>query len=222
MSSLNLSNNNVVECDSTSLIQKAHELHKVRKVSSAASNRVLEERTPEKKIINAPISLADRAARIHNDLPEIEEMADKENDTFAQGGPLKGLNLIRNKSSKKVDQKSNERLQLHSAQSHEKYRMYRDPSDKDSVGIANLARDQLQSKNRPSLNQELKSKDVVTPGLPPSKALDLYGAGVKLPRIQSSRQSHVNSPTKFAGNKYLTSEQSRAQVAQRGPLSSQR
>lgn len=82
MSSLNLGTN-IVECESSSLIQKAHEIHKVRKVSSAASNRVLEEKTPEKKIINAPISLADRAARIHNDLPEIEEMADKENDTFA-------------------------------------------------------------------------------------------------------------------------------------------
>lgn len=84
--------------------------------------------------------------------------------------------------------------------------MYREPGDRDSMGIANLARGQLENRDRPSLNQELKNKDVVTPGLPPSKALDLYGAGIKLPRIQSSRQSQVASPTKFASNKYLSSE----------------
>lgn len=43
------------------------------------------------------ISLAERAARINNELnmelPAIEEAADKENDTFAQGGPIAALNL---------------------------------------------------------------------------------------------------------------------------------
>lgn len=41
------------------------------------------------------LSLADRAARLNqgmdHDLPAIEEAADKENDTFATGGPLQAL-----------------------------------------------------------------------------------------------------------------------------------
>lgn len=42
------------------------------------------------------LSLAERAARINNDmnndLPAIEEAFDNENDTFAQGGPIAALN----------------------------------------------------------------------------------------------------------------------------------
>ena len=52
-------------------------------------------RTPEKH--TQQLSLADRAARLNqamdNDLPAIEEAADKENDTFAVGGPIAALHL---------------------------------------------------------------------------------------------------------------------------------
>lgn len=78
MSSLNIGHN-YVEVESKSLIQKAHELYNVQL-----------QRTPEKAL-----SLAERAARINNEiaheLPAIEEAFEKENDTFAQGGPLAAL-----------------------------------------------------------------------------------------------------------------------------------
>jgi hypothetical protein len=48
-------------------------------------------KVPEKQ------SLADRAARINqelnHELPAIEEAADRENDTFATGGPIAALKL---------------------------------------------------------------------------------------------------------------------------------
>ena len=47
------------------------------------------------------MSLADRAARINQELnrelPAIEEAADKENDTFAQGGPIAALHAAVNR-----------------------------------------------------------------------------------------------------------------------------
>lgn len=96
---------------------------------SAADSRTPKQMiTPDKK--NIAISLADRAARIHNDLPEIEEMADKENDTFAQGGPLKALNKIaKNPSLKNIERKERERSHLRSAENNQKYRMYRESSE---------------------------------------------------------------------------------------------
>lgn len=86
-------------------------------------------------------------------------MADKENDTFAQGGPLKGLNLARNLSHKKLDQKEKERSQLRSAEvsSGDKYRMYREPGDRDSVGIAKLARYQIPQKSRQSEQSKFRN-----------------------------------------------------------------
>ena len=77
-SQLNVSNTSVVEVESKSLIKKASDIKtnqmSEKKIRSAASQNS----TPEKLI-----SLADRAARINYELPKIEELADKENDTFA-------------------------------------------------------------------------------------------------------------------------------------------
>jgi len=133
----------VIEVESKNLIQKAHELYNVRSSASANSGRrSIDTETPEKK--NVGLSIAERAARMHcgNDLPEIEEMADKENDTFAQGGPMKALALLRNASQKKMEQRTKERSQLRSADvsNDKKYRMYREPGDRDSEGIGKLAR----------------------------------------------------------------------------------
>ena len=65
---------------SRSLMEKAHELH----------NRAKE----NNKNKGSQLSIGNRAHRVMQndmDLPAIEEAADKENDTFAQGGPLAGL-----------------------------------------------------------------------------------------------------------------------------------
>ena len=81
LSQLNLPHKQVVDVESKSLIQKASEIrshHRSEKklpTSSAASQNS----TPDK----ISISLADRAARINYELPKIDELADKENDTFA-------------------------------------------------------------------------------------------------------------------------------------------
>jgi hypothetical protein len=92
----------VIEVESKNLIQKAHELHNVRGSAVSSGQKSLHS-TPDKPAIG--LSIAERAARMHggNDLPEIEEMADKENDTFAQGGPMKALALIRNASKKQIE-----------------------------------------------------------------------------------------------------------------------
>lgn len=37
------------------------------------------------------------------DMPAIEELADKENDTFAQGGPIEGLARVMSKEARKKD-----------------------------------------------------------------------------------------------------------------------
>ena len=61
-------------------MEKAHELH----------NRAKE----NNKNKGSQLSIGNRAHRVMQndmDLPAIEEAADKENDTFAQGGPLAGL-----------------------------------------------------------------------------------------------------------------------------------
>ena len=86
------------------------------------------------------------------DLPAIEEAADKENDTFAVGGPLAGL--ARAIGQEKRDQ-SRDRSGIRSASSGkkppigsmvpksvdvgEKYKMYREPGDNESVGVGLLA-----------------------------------------------------------------------------------
>ena len=131
-----VNSSSVVDVESKSLIKKAVEIKSKpmseKKIKSTASLNS----TPEKII-----SLADRAARINYELPKIEELADKENDTFAQGGPLQALKIARNISVKKLDQKEKERSHLRSAdvQNH-KYKMYREPGDRDSIGVGNLAR----------------------------------------------------------------------------------
>ena len=68
---------------SRSLMEKAHELHNSNRYSNS-----------EQKASAPAISIGNRAQRIiqeQMDMPAIEELADKENDTFAQGGPLAGL-----------------------------------------------------------------------------------------------------------------------------------
>ena len=93
-----VNSSSVVDVESKSLIKKAVEIKSKpmseKKIKSTASLNS----TPEKII-----SLADRAARINYELPKIEELADKENDTFAQGGPLQALKIARNISVKKLD-----------------------------------------------------------------------------------------------------------------------
>ena len=108
------------------------------------------------------MSLADRAARlaqvIGNDLPAIEEAADKENDTFAQGGPIAALKLSgeRREAARLRRERegnsqlsggraiSNDRSGLRSAEpssaKKDLYRMYREPGERNSVGIGQLAR----------------------------------------------------------------------------------
>ena len=130
-------------------------------------------------------------------MPKIDELADKENDTFAVGGPLAALKAVRNISVKRLDQKEKERSQLRSADinSNKKYKLYREPNDKDSVGIGQLARAQLPPKSR--LSHGYKNSEVHesnTPSVISGKALDLNKEGTKLPRIQSSRQSQINLP----------------------------
>ena len=121
----------------------------MRSSNSAASGRksLASNETPEKK--NVGLTIAERAARMQgsNDLAEIEEMADKENDTFAQGGPMKALALIRNASKQRIEQKQKERSHLRSAEvsQEKKYRMYREPGDRETEGIGKLARGQVVS-----------------------------------------------------------------------------
>ena len=187
-SSLNLGNKQAVDVESKSLIQKAHDLYNVRgrhqsekKLPSAQSV----DSTPEK----IQISLADRAARLNNqDLPKIDELADKENDTFAVGGPLQALKNARNISVKQLEQKNRERSQLRSAEvSKKQYKLYREPGDRDSVGVANLARAQLPPRSRLSNAKGSHIHETNTPAVISGKALDLDNNQMKLPRIQSSR-----------------------------------
>lgn len=90
--SLNLGGR-VVEVESKSLIQKAHELYNNGLGDNNRAKGIY--RTPDKP--GNQLSLADRAARLNqelnHELPAIEEAADKENDTFAQGGPIAALKL---------------------------------------------------------------------------------------------------------------------------------
>ena len=92
-----------------------------------------------------------------NDLPAIEEAADKENDTFAQGGPIAALKLsgerreaARLRRERENSQLSggraisNDRSGLRSAEpssaKKDLYRMYREPGERNSMGIGQLAR----------------------------------------------------------------------------------
>ena len=133
-----------------------------------------------------------------NDLPAIEEAADKENDTFAQGGPIAALKLSgerreaarlrrerENSSGGRVI--SNDRSGLRSAEpssaKKDLYHMYRDPNERNSIGIGQLARkDGIPSRKAPyGLKPESQ-----TPGQAPSKASDLTAHmkdKVSLPRI---------------------------------------
>lgn len=207
LSQLNLKNS-VVEVESKSLIQKAHELY--NNGHQNQKNGAGGYRTPEKP---QGLSLADRAARLQyemnsNDLPAIEEAADKENDTFAQGGPIAALKhsgerreaarLRRereNTSGGRVI--SNDRSGLRSAEpssaKKDLYRMYRDPNERNSIGIGQLARkDGIPSRKSYGLKPESQ-----TPGQAPSKASDLISNmkdKVSLPRIQSSRSNQIEQP----------------------------
>lgn len=85
----------LLEVESKNLIAKANELNKVqhRNLSANKPQRSSEQSLQQ----NISLSLADRAARLNNEfnseLPAIEEAFDKENDTFAQGGPIAALQL---------------------------------------------------------------------------------------------------------------------------------
>jgi len=104
LSSLNLSSKQVVEVESKSLIQKAHELYNVKSKVITKSEVNLKSASSQNSTPDKPMSLADRAARMGNELPQIEELADKENDTFAVGGPLQALKAARNLSvNRKID-----------------------------------------------------------------------------------------------------------------------
>ena len=87
------------------------------------------------------------------DLPAIEEAFDKENDTFAQGGPLAGL---ARKISREPKDLSRDRSGIRSASSAQKppipglapksvniqenkRKLYREPSENDSIGIGLIA-----------------------------------------------------------------------------------
>jgi hypothetical protein len=122
--------------------------------------------TPEK--MNNGLTLAERAARLNqamdHDLPAIEEAADKENDTFATGGPLQALKragmrreAARQKressaNSARIHSNSNDRSGLRSADpssaKKDLYKMYREPSDRESLGIGNLVRNGIPPKHR--------------------------------------------------------------------------
>ena len=115
--------------------------------------------------------MADRAARINNELnyelPAIEEAADKENDTFATGGPIAALQLAAKRREanrlKQRESQSNNSSRINTSQdrSHlrsaepsvgsakkDQYRMYREAGDKNSIGIGNLARNALPPRSR--------------------------------------------------------------------------
>ena len=164
--------------------------------------------------------MAERAARINNELnselPAIEEAADKENDTFAQGGPIAALNLAgKRREAQRVKRESasqqsgryqsRDRSHLRSAEpsvgsaKKNQYQMYREPGDRQSVGIGNLARNgqNLPPKSRLSY-QPKEIGEAYTPGHAPNKANDLVShmnSKVSLPRIQSSRSNHMNMPS---------------------------
>ena len=116
------------------------------------------------------MSLADRAARINNELnqelPAIEEAADKENDTFAQGGPIAALQLAgKRREAARVKReltsqasarlKSQDRSHLRSAEpssasKQERYKLYREPNkdEAESVNVGALARNGLPPRTR--------------------------------------------------------------------------
>ena len=211
-SSLNLGGNQVVEVESKSLIQKAHELYNIKN----NEKKTAAYRTPDKNN-NQQISLADRAARLNqelqHELPAIEEAADKENDTFAQGGPIAALQLAGKRREAQRKQRresasqnssrlqSNDRSGLRSAEPQslsaqkDKYRMYREKNDNESIGIGNLAAAKLNNGMPPRtrLSYQPKQGEANTPGYNQSnKAADLIGHmndKCSLPRIQSSRSN---------------------------------
>lgn len=195
-------------------MEKAHELHNIK--------------TSEKKPNpTPPLSIGNRAHRLieqQMDMPAIEELADKENDTFAQGGPLAGL--ARQISKEKVQRdRSNVRSASQSSkpgllgsrtdEPKDKYKMYREPGDESSMGIGLLAAKERQQKfvSGSRLSHQPTTHDSSTPTSNLRKAADLVASmnaregtgvitgptslsGVRLPRIpSSSRQSHLGTPS---------------------------
>ena len=79
----------------------------------------------------------------------------------------------------------------------DQYRMYREPSDKASIGIGNLAKNALPPRSRVNYaSKKALGGESQTPSINPSKAVDLVnnhirGDKVSLPRIQSSRSNHL-------------------------------
>lgn len=153
--SLQLSGNTHVEVESKSLIQKAHELYKNNHGSNRQSGELkkgIAYRTPDKSS-HQQLSLADRAARINHeqDLPAIDEAYDKENDTFAQGGPIAALKLHGQRREAQRQQKNRESISRDSSRIHsqdrshlrsaepssanKEFKLYREPDDGNSVGI---------------------------------------------------------------------------------------
>ena len=66
--------------------------------------------------------------------------------------------------------------------------MYREPGDRDSIGVGNLARGQLPPKSRLSVaKRPTDIHETNTPAVVSGKCLDLMNPEFKLPRIQSSR-----------------------------------
>ena len=223
-SKLNLGGKQIVEVESKSLIKKAHELHNIINSQKPSEKKqdgasLHQYSTPEKSA-NQPLSLADRAARINNELnyelPAIEEAADKENDTFATGGPIAALQLAAKRREanrlKQRESQSNNSSRINTSQdrSHlrsaepsvgsakkDQYRMYREAGDKNSIGIGNLARNALPPRSRISYaSKNGLVGESQTPAYQPAKATDLINNQVKndkvsLPRIQSSRSNHL-------------------------------
>ena len=104
--------------------------------------------------------------------------------------------------------------------------MYREPGDRDSMGVGNLARAQLPPSGRHSVAKRASDiHETNTPAMIAAKGLDLLNPGVKLPRIQSSRQSHINSPAALSRQQsrqsdvrardYLGRPRNQIQVSQR-------
>ena len=177
-----------------------------RSAEKSKNTGALLSKTPEKP--QQPMSLADRAARIKNEmdheLPAIEETYDKENDTFAQGGPIAALQIAgkrRELARQKRESASQASSRIHSRdRSHlrsaeptssakkDQYRLYREPNDRESQhsGIGNLARNALPPRNIRQSYQPKGVGEAYTPAMMPSKASDLVSHlkdRVSLPRI---------------------------------------
>ena len=79
--------------------------------------------------------------------------------------------------------------------------MYREPNDRDSLGIGLLARNAGPPKSRQSHQPSGVGGESATPAQAPSKASDLIShmnRNLALPRIQSSRSSQLSQPSILA------------------------